>query len=94
MQDQVEQGIETEGSNLSGVNSRCSWDEPGENGEDYYNDDMKDHRPVDERRNSNEIDRPRISDFGKIKIGTTKYITKSAWTYIHRYSVYCMLSEN
>lgn len=61
----MEQGIETEGSNLSGVNSRCSWEEPGENSDDYYNEDMKDNRTVDERRNSNEIDRPRISDFGK-----------------------------
>lgn len=61
----MEQGIETEGSNLSGVNSRCSWEEPGESGDDYYNEDMKDNRTVDERRNSNEIDRPRISDFGK-----------------------------
>lgn len=63
----MEQGIETEGSNLSGVNSRCSWEEPGENGDDYYNEDMKDNRTVDERRNSNEIDRPRISDFGMTK---------------------------
>lgn len=51
---------------MSGVNSRCFWEELGENGDDYYNEDMKDNRIVDERRNSNEIDRFRIFDFGKI----------------------------
>lgn len=53
---------------MSGVNSRCFWEELGENGDDYYNEDMKDNRIVDERRNSNEIDRFRIFDFGKTKI--------------------------
>lgn len=51
---------------MSGVNSRCFWEELGENSDDYYNEDMKDNRTVDERRNSNEIDRFRIFDFGKI----------------------------
>jgi len=64
----VDTGIETEGSNLSGVNSRCSWEEPGDGNEDYYNEDDKDNRLNDERRgnNTNEMDRPLISDFGKI----------------------------
>lgn len=63
LQDRVDQGIETEGSNLSGVNSRCSWEEPGEGSEDYFNED--DNHMHEERRNSNELDRPRISDFGR-----------------------------
>ena len=65
LQDQVDQGIESEGSNLSGVNSRCSWEEPGDGSDDFFNED--DNRMHEERRNSNEIERPRISDFGKLK---------------------------
>lgn len=34
LQEKVEKGIENEGSNLSGVNSNCSWDEPGERDRD------------------------------------------------------------
>lgn len=34
LQEKVEKGIETEGSNLSGVNSNCSWWEPGEKEKD------------------------------------------------------------
>jgi hypothetical protein len=38
LQEKVDQGIETEGSNLSGVNSKCSWEEPGENDRDNLYD--------------------------------------------------------
>ncbi|KAK3094562.1 hypothetical protein FSP39_003435 [Pinctada imbricata] len=64
LQDQVDQGIEQEGSNLSGVNSRCSWEEPGDGGEEIYNEEEREGRLVEERRMSNDVsDRPHISDF-------------------------------
>ena len=39
LQDKVDSGIESEGSNLSGVNSNCSWEEIGEKDRsDVYED--------------------------------------------------------
>ncbi|XP_069139954.1 suppressor of fused homolog [Argopecten irradians] len=70
-QDRVDTGIETEGSNLSGVNSRCSWEEPGDGGDDFYNEDEKENRMLEERRNSNNEERPQISDFDSEQIKAT-----------------------
>ena len=62
LQDKVEQGIINEGSNLSGVSSKCSWEEPTEDGED----DKENRLAEGERRGSNDtIVRPQISAFGK-----------------------------
>lgn len=69
LQDRVDQGIESEGSNLSGVNSRCSWEEPGEGTDDFFNDDG--NHMHEERRNSNDLERPRISDFDSEQIKST-----------------------
>lgn len=71
-QDHVDTGIETEGSNLSGVNSRCSWEEPGDGSEDYCNED--DNFNLDNRRTShayNEDGLPLLSDFDSEQIRST-----------------------
>ena len=72
LQDRVDQGIESEGSNLSGVNSRCSWEEPGEGSNDFFNEDN--NHTHEERRNSSDLERPRISDFGKNDENKLHYI--------------------
>ena len=51
-QEKVDHGIEAEGSNLSGVNSKCSWEEPGEPDYDIYDD--KENQFENERRGSND----------------------------------------
>ncbi|KAK3611658.1 hypothetical protein CHS0354_012028 [Potamilus streckersoni] len=61
LQEKVDRGIEVEGSNLSGVNSRCSWEEPGEGEHDNYYEDDKENRYHSERRSSGGLDRPDIS---------------------------------
>lgn len=61
LQEKVDVGIESEGSNLSGVNSKCSWEEPGENDRDnmsYKDGIVEDDDLDDERRH--------ISIIGKI----------------------------
>jgi len=52
LQEKVDCGIEQEGSNLSGVNSKCSWEEPGENDRDSlsYKDGIVDDDDDDEER--------------------------------------------
>ncbi|XP_041368591.1 suppressor of fused homolog [Gigantopelta aegis] len=68
LQDRVDHGIETEGSNLSGVSSKCSWEELG----DPERDDDKENRYIDrERRGSNNMERRHISDFETEQIKAT-----------------------
>ena len=72
----MDQGIDTEGSNLSGVSAWCSWDEPGENdhhssdGEDDNKENRKgkDDPDREDRRGTSTAERERrtISDYGKI----------------------------
>ena len=61
LQEKVDQGIETEGSNLSGVNSKCSWEEPGENDRDNLYD--KDGFDDDE----DDAERGHLSILGNIR---------------------------
>ncbi|KAJ8317173.1 hypothetical protein KUTeg_005077 [Tegillarca granosa] len=68
LQEQVDQGIETEGSNLSGVNSKCSWEEPGDLGDDFYNEDDKENILNVDRRGSQDESLPEISDFAITEI--------------------------
>ena len=67
-QDRVEQGIEQEGSNLSGVSSRCAWDEPGDNDyhSTYSDEDKENNRLSAERRGSQDSDRRQITDVGEL----------------------------
>ena len=66
LQEVVDDGIETEGSNLSGVSSRCSWEEMA--GSDKtsskapYDDENKENQGV--RHTASDRDSPRISHFG------------------------------
>ena len=59
-QEKVDHGIEAEGSNLSGVNSKCTWEEPGDTDYDIYDD--KENQFDDDRQNSSER---RISILGE-----------------------------
>ena len=66
----MEDGIETEGSNLSGVSSRCSWEEPPdpdpqESSNQNYNAD-EDKENI--RNGTSDGDRPRISDLGELSL--------------------------
>ena len=74
LQDRIDEGIETEGSNLSGVSGRCSWEESSEssspshrgNVRDAFNEEDKENRIMrGDRRGSNDLDRPRISEYGE-----------------------------
>ncbi|KAL8598341.1 hypothetical protein ACOMHN_047662 [Nucella lapillus] len=72
LQDRVEQGIEQEGSNLSGVSSRCSWDEPGENdSRSIYSDEDKENNRTRNRTDSHDSDRRLITDSESEQIKTT-----------------------
>lgn len=64
----MEQGIEQEGSNLSGVSSRCAWDEPGDNDyhSTYSDEDKENNRLTAERRGSQDSDRRQITDVGEL----------------------------
>ena len=64
----MEQGIEQEGSNLSGVSSRCSWDEPGDGDyqSTYSDDDKENNRHSAHRRGSRDSDRRQITDSGQL----------------------------
>ena len=62
-QDRVDQGIEMEGSNLSGVSGRCSWEEPNQQQlHNHYN--MEDNRETHYDLNSR--GKAQISDYGNI----------------------------
>ncbi|KAL5022283.1 hypothetical protein ScPMuIL_001438 [Solemya velum] len=73
LQEKVDQGIEQEGSNLSGVNSRCYWEEIGEPefNDNYSEDDKENLLAREMRRSSNEVDRPLISDLESEQIKAT-----------------------
>ena len=59
-------GIETEGSNLSGVTGKCSWDEPGGTSRRTSRDDDKENQRLAERRSSGEAaDRRQLSKIGE-----------------------------
>ncbi|KAH3855824.1 suppressor of fused homolog [Dreissena polymorpha] len=63
LQEKVDVGIESEGSNLSGVNSKCSWEEPGENDRDnmsYKDGIVEDDDDDDERRHISIIESEQI----------------------------------
>ena len=65
----MDYGIESEGSNLSGVSSHCSWEEPGDgdNRSSHSNEEDKENRLLEEhRRGSGELDRPHISEYGRL----------------------------
>ncbi|XP_050397682.1 suppressor of fused homolog [Patella vulgata] len=71
LQERVDQGIEQEGSNLSGVSSRCSWEEPGSN-DAQYDDDKENKIHDNRRRGSNDsAGRPHISDHDSEQIKAT-----------------------
>ncbi|KAK7109117.1 suppressor of fused homolog [Littorina saxatilis] len=72
LSDRVEQGIEQEGSNLSGVSSRCFWDEPGEidHHSNYSDDDKENNRNAADRRGSQDSDRRQITDVESEQIKT------------------------
>ena len=84
----MDQGIEQEGSNLSGVSAWCSWDEPGDNdrgsedGEEEEREGDKENRRDEEREgrrgSDGERDRRNLSEYGKvfIKMQPTNIITK------------------
>ena len=60
-----------EGSNLSGVSVKCSWDEPNHEGHgtDSLGDEDKENRLIEgDRRGSSDIERPHISDFGECSL--------------------------
>ncbi|CAI9717818.1 suppressor of fused homolog [Octopus vulgaris] len=59
LQERVDSGIEQEGSNLSGVSSRCFWDEILSN--NHGNEDNKENRLIEEERRCS-LERPHISD--------------------------------
>lgn len=65
-QDQVDQGIEAEGSNLSGVTSRCIWEDvPQSEIIGHSDDDHHDNRYNDgDRRGSHEVGKSHISAQG------------------------------
>lgn len=67
IQERVEQGIEQEGSNLSGVSSRCMWEEPGDNDNHstYSDEDKENNRSEAERKGSKDSDRRELSEIGK-----------------------------
>ena len=67
LQEQIDFGIETEGSNLSGVSSRVSWEEVTQVDTDNLNEEDKENRlfDTDGKRGSRELDRPQISQYGK-----------------------------
>ncbi|KAK7008676.1 suppressor of fused [Biomphalaria glabrata] len=79
LKERLDQGIEQEGSNLSGVSAWCSWDEPGENHSSDSEDDKenKKDRYEDElereeaRRSGNESDRRAISHYDQEQIKAT-----------------------
>ncbi|KAL8604949.1 hypothetical protein ACOMHN_028577 [Nucella lapillus] len=83
LQDQVDQGIEQEGSNLSGVSSHCSWDQPGggdnDKDDDHSDDEDEDgRRQADDRRTSTEAERRHLShaESEQIKTALKKGLSK------------------
>ncbi|KAI8777236.1 suppressor of fused [Biomphalaria glabrata] len=79
LKERLDQGIEQEGSNLSGVSAWCSWDEPGEshssdseddkeNKKDRYEDELE---REEARRSGNESDRRAISHYDQEQIKAT-----------------------
>ena len=105
VQERVEQGIESEGSNLSGVSSRCSWEEPGDfDLHSNYNDDDKENRMSDyEHSRNSDYDRRHISDYGRseclLQYSVSQafckvQIQQDAWNSIRIIAVsYCWASE-
>jgi len=79
LKDRVDQGIEQEGSNLSGVSAKCSWDEPGDHDRHSSDDEEKESRKDKEeekldrhhRRGSVDVDRRILSDYESEQIKTT-----------------------
>ncbi|KAK3698679.1 hypothetical protein RRG08_046181 [Elysia crispata] len=83
LKERVDQGIEQEGSNLSGVSAWCLWDEPGDNdnqsseGEDDDKENKKERdeeeyrERTSERRGSKEPGRRAISDYESEQIKAT-----------------------
>ncbi|XP_064600210.1 suppressor of fused homolog [Liolophura sinensis] len=66
LQERVDSGIEQEGSNLSGVSSRCSWEETGDSDNLHpgLHEEDKENKFIDgDRRGSNEVERPLISEY-------------------------------
>ncbi len=63
----MDAGIELEGSNLSGVSSRCSWEELSDDRLSHDSEEDKENRFVsDTRRSSSDSDKPRLSQYGKL----------------------------
>ena len=76
LQEQVDDGIEKDGSNLTGVTSKCSWEEPGDRRASISSrqDDDKENYfvPKDKELKRNESEeRPRITDFETDQIKAT-----------------------
>ncbi|KAH9524830.1 hypothetical protein Btru_027983 [Bulinus truncatus] len=79
LKERLDQGIEQEGSNLSGVSAWCSWDEPGENNHNSDSEDDKENRKDryddeverDVRRGGNEPGRRTISQYESEQIKAT-----------------------
>ncbi|XP_005099431.1 suppressor of fused homolog isoform X2 [Aplysia californica] len=81
LKERVDQGIEQEGSNLSGVSAWCSWDEPGDNdrqssdGEDDNKENRRDKEEEEaereERRLSSDAERRTLTDYESEQIKST-----------------------
>jgi hypothetical protein len=64
----VDEGIDSEGSNLSGVTSRCSWEEnSGRDSRSYKYDDDKENRTNNDKHGRHENDKLHISQYGKCR---------------------------
>ena len=64
-QDQVDLGIDTDGSNLTGVTSRCVWEEvPQVESTHFHSDDNKDNRLTNRERRTS-VEKGHISSQGK-----------------------------
>lgn len=83
LQERVDSGIEQEGSNLSGVSSRCSWEETGDSDNLHtgVHEEDKENKFIDgDRRGSNEVERPHISEYGSLCDKLTYHDTfKQGW---------------
>ena len=60
----MDEGIEREGSNLSGVTSHCSWEEFSSDTRTSKYDEDKENRAANESHRKNDSDKPHISLFG------------------------------
>lgn len=69
----MDNGIEMEGSNLSGVTSLCSWEESSlDRSKDL--DEDKENKGLHGRKSRNDNEKPRISKYGELNCNNIKII--------------------